>query len=1100
MATTEVESRLGLFRAALALAGEEQERFLNAHPEVYAVQQFPAVRSAVASAPDQEPITALLSRLASHVEACEQGQASFSIGSGPFELLWVKVNNGTMKQAEAGQAAAAFAQAAEAEVYLRALTSLSRRLKPEAAWRLVGIARSGAMARPGGILGSAAGIGLEIGYVRAVGQYLLDEADGRLAKSALAAGEAVLARARAAGDRDVETEVLLVLGALCSNPYTARTTSGNLEVQLHQWQRRFADTHRDELVGLDPEDWRMPPAAQSLIASADYYSQAAGLMSGNDRGRSLKAAFQDLAIAQTLGAKVETAKLASMGQEATRLIDPDQAPSDLVALLTNLHVMGETVDAAVVDRLLEPSYDARLQHFGADVTLDLALGIVSLLRAIDPARAEAAAARARPLVELLDLSYARARQWQNEIQAAVSGSVPGGYDALPRSGAEAAAAAIRDRAQQQEWDPQALAAALVGLAGLSQHTDEELLGLQLLDEAEQVAPVWSLDHQKALKFLRSQLRLGVGVNAVSAEDWPTAIEQYAAALAGFCDLELSESALDLLFRVDDLVDRAGYEGAVNAVVGIAGVAVLMENLWGDAATEYVQRICRHALATLAAGEAGRGSNPEALLLVLQVAKGMRYAALLLSNSRFRWREDDKGERLLADIAQAESKVPQLTVVHELEQPVDDQMLLAAFTSSAANGGGHDGPMAELHALRRAYDRHLYTRLLTGSNPSDLIFLASAAMTKAIDAKTVLIDVYLGVSTAGTIALFTLALTREGIQGAMVDTNFPESEIQLSDTTRSARGSIMTVVVAELRRKLLEPSEPDDVSSESRAELGQFLTDYLPGIAGALNTWRQQGKTHLCVVPHGPLHYLPFHLLQHDGEPLAAQWTVTTLPNHALMLDVRGGATTDTGREHQLAAFGLTYPPGNVHGLRPLPHAAAEAAAVAAVFGDAPVLDADATEERFRTALTSARYVHLAAHGRHDYEAPAFQCIYLTPGAGSDGCLRAYELLSLDLRGTEMVTLSACESSLGRVDLADNPRGLPAALLLAGVRSVVGTLWDVRTDAAEFFFTALYTQVRAGLSTDLAFTRAQRQTRARYPVYRDWGAFCFIGLRRPDGGR
>jgi CHAT domain-containing protein len=107
-------------------------------------------------------------------------------------------------------------------------------------------------------------------------------------------------------------------------------------------------------------------------------------------------------------------------------------------------------------------------------------------------------------------------------------------------------------------------------------------------------------------------------------------------------------------------------------------------------------------------------------------------------------------------------------------------------------------------------------------------------------------------------------------------------------------------------------------------------------------------------------------------------------------------------------------------------------------------------------------------------------------------LRAHELLSLDLRGTEMVTISACETSLGRIDTADNPRGLVASLLLAGVRCVVGTLWEVRSDTAADFFTSLYQQVKTGVAPREAFTMAQRGTRARYPVYRDWGAFTFVG--------
>ncbi len=254
---------------------------------------------------------------------------------------------------------------------------------------------------------------------------------------------------------------------------------------------------------------------------------------------------------------------------------------------------------------------------------------------------------------------------------------------------------------------------------------------------------------------------------------------------------------------------------------------------------------------------------------------------------------------------------------------------------------------------------------------------------------------------------------------------------------------------------------------------------------------ERGIDHVSFVPHGALHYAPFHLVPHRGEPLAATWRVSTLPNRALLLDSRGEPTTGTHRRRQAAAFGLTYADG-LHGLRPLRHAGTEAAAVASVHGAEALVDGAATESAVREALRTARFVHVAAHGRHDYDAPSFQCVYLAPDDESDGVLRAHELLTDDLRGTEVVSLSACETALGQFDLADNPRGLPAALLLAGVRCVIGTLWDVRSDTAELFFTTLHTDLAAGVPALDAFTRAQRTTRAAFPVYRDWGAFTLSG--------
>jgi CHAT domain-containing protein len=190
-------------------------------------------------------------------------------------------------------------------------------------------------------------------------------------------------------------------------------------------------------------------------------------------------------------------------------------------------------------------------------------------------------------------------------------------------------------------------------------------------------------------------------------------------------------------------------------------------------------------------------------------------------------------------------------------------------------------------------------------------------------------------------------------------------------------------------------------------------------------------------------------------------------------------------------FGLSY--ADQPALPRLDDSADEATAIADVCGTTAALDADATEEAFKGALETLRYVHLRAHGRLYVDAPSFHTVFLHPANGDDGRLRAYEVLPLDLNGLELVTLGACETALGRVDQSDNPRGLPAALLLAGARAVIGTLWPVLAGASTYFFTELY---RALMEPDgdvtAAFATAQRATRLEYPQYRDWGAFYLIG--------
>lgn len=137
-------------------------------------------------------------------------------------------------------------------------------------------------------------------------------------------------------------------------------------------------------------------------------------------------------------------------------------------------------------------------------------------------------------------------------------------------------------------------------------------------------------------------------------------------------------------------------------------------------------------------------------------------------------------------------------------------------------------------------------------------------------------------------------------------------------------------------------------------------------------------------------------------------------------------------------------------------------------------------------------MHISTHGLHNVSAPSFQCIFLNPGANDDGILNAYELLRLDLRGLELVTFSACETALGRFDVSDNIRGIPTALLIAGVRTIVGTLWNVESDTSRHFFTTFYRLLKKNGSTKKAFVEAQALTRSAFPKYRDWGAFQLIG--------
>jgi CHAT domain-containing protein/tetratricopeptide (TPR) repeat protein len=131
--------------------------------------------------------------------------------------------------------------------------------------------------------------------------------------------------------------------------------------------------------------------------------------------------------------------------------------------------------------------------------------------------------------------------------------------------------------------------------------------------------------------------------------------------------------------------------------------------------------------------------------------------------------------------------------------------------------------------------------------------------------------------------------------------------------------------------------------------------------------------------------------------------------------------------------------------------------------------AGATAERLRAMLPKRRYAHLATHGF--FQAAKGEGLFKTHGSSAefdsgivlagpksspgDDLLTAEEIGLLDLRGTELVVLSACESGLGRLRAGQGVIGLVGALDRAGAASVVSTLWKVSDEGTVPFMAAFY---------------------------------------------
>jgi len=110
----------------------------------------------------------------------------------------------------------------------------------------------------------------------------------------------------------------------------------------------------------------------------------------------------------------------------------------------------------------------------------------------------------------------------------------------------------------------------------------------------------------------------------------------------------------------------------------------------------------------------------------------------------------------------------------------------------------------------------------------------------------------------------------------------------------------------------------------------------------------------------------------------------------------------------------------------------------------------------------------------------------------NGILTAYEASLMDLEGTEMVILSACETGLGDVKAGEGVYGLQRSFQVAGAESIVMSLWKVSDDATQKLMTAFYKYYLELNDKVAAFKKAQLELKAEYPQPYFWGAFVMIG--------
>ena len=237
---------------------------------------------------------------------------------------------------------------------------------------------------------------------------------------------------------------------------------------------------------------------------------------------------------------------------------------------------------------------------------------------------------------------------------------------------------------------------------------------------------------------------------------------------------------------------------------------------------------------------------------------------------------------------------------------------------------------------------------------------------------------------------------------------------------------------------------------------------------------------LLIVPHGPLHLLPFGALWDGTRYLVEEHEVHYAPSASLYVQLSerppgpdGGRALVVGVADQAA-----------------PQIESEARRAAALLGADLLVGDEATAERFRRAAPAADLIHLACHARFAAATPLGSGLRL-----ADRWLTVRDIYAMRL-GAQLVTLSGCETGRSLVRGGDELVGLMRGFFAAGASTLLLSLWRVDDRSAFDLMTSFYKHWRGAGENSLTKAQALREAQLRllgarpHPAF--WAPFRLVG--------
>lgn len=287
-----------------------------------------------------------------------------------------------------------------------------------------------------------------------------------------------------------------------------------------------------------------------------------------------------------------------------------------------------------------------------------------------------------------------------------------------------------------------------------------------------------------------------------------------------------------------------------------------------------------------------------------------------------------------------------------------------------------------------------------------------------------------------------------------------------------------------------------------------------------------GIENLVIIPDGPLSYVPFETLGKE-KLLMEKYNIRYALSGALMVSqglpksikkpsfialapvFNDKETSFVNKSCQRMMEGTRKADSTSRAfdfdgnyIAPLPATETEVEQIHKIHADKDLFAKFFTKENAREELIKKGelaqydYIHFATHGIANSQYPELSGLLLSQEekGGEDGVLYTGEILGLELKA-DLVTLSACETALGKKIEGEGVRGLTSAFLLAGANTVVVSLWKVADESTSLFMIEFYNQLLAGNNKSTALRNAKlkllKDPQYQHPYY--WAPFIQVGM-------